>query len=205
MSTNTYNFVWTLDMELNIEPDIGIPMPDKNVGIENFKERAQAATNTAEYLGLDAEPTEQDLAVAEVLAYALAEDEVKAQKQIAKKVHNLQPATYVAVNAILKEFAIKVVDNAQQIRLVVTNKLLLETSNPDPRVRIRALELLGKITDVGLFTERSEVTITHRSKEELVVSLREKIQRLRASQDVIDVDIDRTLGLTEEAADVQPD
>jgi predicted transposase YdaD len=72
-------------------------------------------------------------------------------------------------------------------------------------VRIRALELLGKITDVGLFTERSEVTITHRSKEELVVSLREKIQRLRASQDVIDVDIDKTLGLTEEVTDVQPD
>jgi hypothetical protein len=191
-------------MELNIEPDVGIPMPATDAGIYDFKERAAAACATAEHLGLDTTPTEEDLAVAEVLAYALAEDEPKAQKQIAKKASNIQPATYVAVNSILKDFAIKVVDNAQQIRLVVTNKLLLETSNPDPRVRIRALELLGKITDVGLFTERSEVTITHRSKEELVLSLREKIQRLRASQDVIDVNISETLGLPEEIEDVRP-
>jgi hypothetical protein len=47
-------------------------------------------------------------------------------------------------------------------------------------VRIRALELLGKISDVGLFTERSEVTVTHRSTDDLKQSLREKLQALRS-------------------------
>ena len=38
---------------------------------------------------------------------------------------------------------------------MVTNKLVLESENPDPRIRMRALELLGKISDVGLFSEKS--------------------------------------------------
>jgi hypothetical protein len=70
----------------------------------------------------------------------------------------------------------------------VTNKLVLESENPDPKIRIRALELLGKISDVGLFTERSEVVITARSTEELKQTLREKFNKLRAKMDVVDVE-----------------
>jgi len=91
------------------------------------------------------------------------------------------------VNGILKEFSTKVVENATQIRLLVTNKLLLESENEDPKIRIRALELLGKITDVGLFTEKSEVTINHRSNQELMDSLRAKIHKLMAPTEVEDV------------------
>ena len=61
---------------------------------------------------------------------------------------------------------------------MVTNKLILETDNPDPRVRIRALELLGKISDVGLFAEKSEVTVTHQSTEDLRLKLRSKLAKL---------------------------
>jgi hypothetical protein len=84
-----------------------------------------------------------------------------------------------------------VVKNSVQIRHLVTNKLILETTNPDARIRIRALELLGKISDVGLFSDRSEVTITHQSTDELKTSLRDKLNRLREkvnpTTDVIDV------------------
>jgi hypothetical protein len=93
-----------------------------------------------------------------------------------------------------------------QIRLLVTNKLLLDSGNEDPRVRIRALELLGKITDVGLFTEKSEVTINHRSTQDLTTSLREKIRRLMMPEDTQDVegvevagetiDVDKELGIS---------
>ena len=47
--------------------------------------------------------------------------------------------------------------------------------------------MLGKITDVGLFTEKSEVTITNRSTEDLVNSVRAKIQRLMHPVDIEDV------------------
>jgi hypothetical protein len=89
----------------------------------------------------------------------------------------------------------------------VTNKLIDETENPDPRVRIRALELLGKISDVGLFAEKSEVTITHQSTDDLRARLREKLQKLNTPEEniqdavVIDgevLDVDAELGLETE-------
>ena len=43
---------------------------------------------------------------------------------------------------------------------------------------MRALELLGKISDVGLFAEKSEVTITHQSTEDLREKLRSKLEKL---------------------------
>jgi hypothetical protein len=92
----------------------------------------------------------------------------------------LRPAVILQIDESLTEFSHAVVKNAVQIRNFVTNKLILESSNPDAKVRIRALELLGKISDVGLFTERSEVTVTHRSTEDLRKSLREKLDSLRA-------------------------
>jgi hypothetical protein len=70
------------------------------------------------------------------------------------------------------------VDSAVQVRHLVTNKLIEETENADPRVRIRALELLGKISDVGLFAEKSEVTVTHQSTDELKERLRKKLTKL---------------------------
>ena len=78
----------------------------------------------------------------------------------------------------------QVVENATQVRLLVTNKLILESENPDPRIRMRALELLGKITDVGLFTEKSEVTVTHRSTDELLNNIRSKIAAMREPKDI---------------------
>ena len=84
----------------------------------------------------------------------------------------------------------------------------LQTENPDPRVRIRALELLGKISDVGLFTDKTEVTITHKTTDELRESLRAKLSRLvNPEEDVVDaefvdaeaIDVDAELGIGTES------
>jgi len=84
------------------------------------------------------------------------------------------------------------VKDAVQVRHLVMNKLVQETENPDPRIRIRALELLGKITDVGLFTDRSEVTVTHQTADDLRARLREKLTKLKdvtPPDDIIDAEI----------------
>jgi len=190
-------------MQLHVEPDLSIPFPDDNPVLANFIEKAQAACNTAELLELDMEPTEQDLATAEKAVYAVAENEEKANKKLVKQ--DQKPAVYKSVKSILDEYSLRVVDNAMQIRLLVTNKLILDSDSPDDRTRLRALEMLGKITDVGLFTEKSEVTITHRSTEDLVSSIRSKLHRLMHPDDVTDVkavevngesiDVDAELGL----------
>jgi hypothetical protein len=94
------------------------------------------------------------------------------------------PGAIVQIKAILSEYDKAVVESAAQIRTFVTNKLLLESDSPDPRIRIKALELLGKISDVGLFTEKTEITMRHRPTEELEQMLRERLTRTLDAEEV---------------------
>jgi hypothetical protein len=43
---------------------------------------------------------------------------------------------------------------------------------------MKSLELLGKISDVGLFTDKTEITMRHRPTEELEQLLRERLTRV---------------------------
>ena len=166
---------------LFVEPEIGVPLVEDVPNVD-LKERAEAACNTALQLaehGLDLEPTVEDEDTAARLAIAYADDPEKTSKKVtAKKAAKLTPASIVLTNNILQEFGHSVAESATQIRYLVTNKLLLESENDDPRIRIRALELLGKISDVGLFAEKTEVTVTHQSTEDLRNKLRGKLEKL---------------------------
>jgi len=71
-----------------------------------------------------------------------------------------------------------VIKSSQQIRTYVTNKLIMESSNADPRIRLKSLEMLGKISDVGLFTDKTEITMRHRPTEELEQMLRERLTKV---------------------------
>ena len=113
-------------------------------------------------------------------------------------------------HGILKEFGRSVVESSKQIRDLVTNKLLIESENPDPRVRIRALELLGKISDVGLFSEKSEITVTHQSTDDLREKLRQKLAKLVNPEEEVEdavlidgksIDVDEELGLNDKNDD----
>ena len=88
------------------------------------------------------------------------------------------PGIVVHVGSILNEYDKQVVKSAVQLRTFVTNKLILESNNMDPRIRIKALELLGKISDVGLFTDKTEITLRHRPTEELEQMLRERLTKV---------------------------
>ena len=177
-------------MALLVEPEIGVPLVDDIPNVD-LKERAEAACNTALALaehGLDLEPTIEDEDAAAKLAVAYADDPEKTSKKVtAKKAATLTPASIVLTNNILQEFGHSVAESATQIRYLVTNKLLIESENDDPRIRIRALELLGKISDVGLFAEKSEVTITHQSTDDLRNKLRGKLEKIISTTDVDDV------------------
>ena len=182
-------------MTLVVEPELGVKI-DKNPPSIDLKDRMESAANTAKELGkhgLDVEPTKEDKDVAAKLAVAYADNpERTSKKATPKKVATLTPASLILTDSILQEFGRSVVESAVQIRHLVTNKLLLETDNPDPRVRIRALELLGKISDVGLFAEKSEVTITHQSTDDIKEKLRSKLAKLvnppQEVEDAIEID-----------------
>jgi len=198
-------------MTLVLEPDIGVPYSDE-IPYMDLRARAEAACNTASMLkehGLDVEPTSEDEEIAAKLALAYADNPEKTSKKVsAKRASALPPAALMMTHNILTQFGHSVVESAVQVRHLVTNKLIEETENPDPRVRIRALELLGKISDVGLFTDKTEVTITHRTTDELRESLRAKLSKLvNPEEDVVDaefveaetIDVDAELGIGTES------
>ena len=183
-------------MSLVVEPEFGASISSDAPYID-LKARAEYVCNTAKKLGLELDPSKEDKDVAAKLSMAYAEDPEKTSKKVSsKKAATLTPASLLMTNSILQEFGRSVADNAVQIRHMVTNKLILETDNPDPRVRIRALELLGKISDVGLFAEKSEVTITHQSTEDLKNRLRSKLAKL------VNPEVDDAIIIDGEAMDV---
>jgi hypothetical protein len=195
-----------------ISPDIGIPiLPQTN--ITDLRERAEALCSTIEVLmehGLKVVQSSDDKDIAAELAQAYASNpELASKKLTTHKASKLTPASLIQARAILDEFGMAVAHHAAEIRYLVTNKLVLESENPDARIRIRALELLGKITDVGLFTDKTEVTVTHQSTEDLRKKLRDKFNRLLDKDDITDVpdpdyvdmggqviDVDQELGLS---------
>ena len=197
-------------MSILVEPELGVAIPEELPPMD-LKKRTDAAAETAKELadhGVDLEPTKEDEDIAARLVTAYADDPENTSKKVTtKRAATLTPASLVLTNNILQEFGHSVVESALQVRHLVTNKLIDETENPDPRVRIRALELLGKISDVGLFAEKSEVTITHQSTDDLRARLREKLQKLNTPEEsiqdavVIDgevLDVDAELGLETE-------
>ena len=197
-------------MAIHIEPEKGVkrrPAPK----LKDLAVKASAATETAEYLhinGLEIEPNAEDKDIAATLAVSYAEDPEKTSKAATtKRVANLTPATLIMTDRILKDFGHSVVKSATQVRHLVTNRLIEETDNPDPRIRIRALELLGKVSDVGLFSEKTEVTITHQTTDDLKDRLREKLARLVNPEPQVEeaiviegetIDVDKELGLDDD-------
>ncbi|HQT82075.1 MAG TPA: hypothetical protein PLQ34_07845 [Ferrovaceae bacterium] len=68
-------------------------------------------------------------------------------------------------------------EHIQEIRGYAVNKLLEEVENSrDGRVRLKALELLGKITEVGLFTEQVKVARNQMSDKELDKQIQERLK-----------------------------
>jgi len=81
------------------------------------------------------------------------------------------------LDRMLSEYDHELINSAVRIREYTKNKLLVDSENPDGRIRIRALELLGKMKDVGLFTDRIEITHKTKTDEELEVELNNKLER----------------------------
>ena len=86
------------------------------------------------------------------------------------------PAVAYQLGQYLSEYEKQVIQDKVQVRTVVMNRLMQISQDEDNKVALKALELLGKASD--LFTERSEITITHQSSAELKEALREKIRVL---------------------------
>lgn len=143
--------------------------------------KADALFQTAEFLeafGVSTEPTELDKVAARAAMHT-AVSSASPENPTPGHTHQITTsASAKYLKSILSEYDQAVVQSAVQIRTYVTNKLIEETTNPDAKIRIRALELLGKVGDVGLFVERSEITVKHKTTVELEASIKDRVAKL---------------------------
>jgi len=138
------------------------------------REEVYASANTADFLSVLGDDKAKDIEFDEE---NIARDLFETGREPTKHEKQL-PGVMRKLNALLDEYDHMIIDDAQQVRTYVTNRLLEESGDDDPKIRMRALELLGKISDVGLFSERQEITVKHQSTEELEDLLRNKLTKL---------------------------
>jgi hypothetical protein len=98
------------------------------------------------------------------------------------------------------------VEQARELRGMAVAKIVEETDHPDARIRLKALELLGKVTEVGLFTERISVKKEDITDAELDEKIREKLAQLQKTVDaeateIKDEDVEDVEDTTAEAQD----
>jgi hypothetical protein len=99
-------------------------------------------------------------------------------KNKAKRAASTTASLLEAYN-ILEEYGGSLNATPDDIKNTVINKLLLETENPDARIRLQALQFLGKINEIGLFAEKKEVTITHQNASDIKNKLKERLLELK--------------------------
>ena len=101
---------------------------------------------------------------------------------------------------LLSAYDWEFVEQAKQMRGMAVAKIIEETNHPDARIRLKAIEMLGRVTEVALFTDRLEVKKADMTDAEIDKKLQDKLDKLL---NVVDVDI--THGETlPDITDVEP-
>ena len=102
------------------------------------------------------------------------------------------PAAVQHLVGMLTAYDWAFIEQARELRGYAVAQILEEVKHPDARIRLKALQMLGTVTEVALFTERVEVKKTEMSDVELETRIKEKLNRFMGVIDVIDVTEDRT-------------
>ena len=182
-------------MDISVEHHVPPPSKEGRMSQMELLEKTRAIATACELLAMHGmefdDPDEGDKEKAAGIAITAARDPDDAARHLTpQRIAQAGPMAMVLTNSILQEFGTKVVHDAERLRNMVTNKLIIETESPEANIRLRALGLLGKFSDVGLFTERREVTVTHQTTDDLRSSLRAKLERLRDITPVEDVEFE---------------
>ena len=82
------------------------------------------------------------------------------------------------------------IQQAKQLRGYAVAKILEDCEHPTASIRLKALQMLGKVTEVGLFTDKVEVKKTDLSEAEIDAKLKEKLAKFMNVQDVEVIDIE---------------
>jgi len=167
---------------IKIEPTKEHPVPydtaEQKPG--SLLEEIAVAGNTAEMLVEMGAPLETD--------QSLAKEAKKLSDVVTKgKTKNLnQLPTSFAAAQFLRQYGQQLALDVNEVRAALTFKLMEIANCGETKYELKALELLGKHSDISLFTSKSEITINYKNPEELENAIKERVKRL-LNADVIDI------------------
>lgn len=159
-------------MTLIVTPDTTVPIPfaaERDLP-EDIHARAQLAFQTIEFLvenGLevpDITPEEHQQA-----RYLFTDSPLADKKQLRAT------GTALALKMLMDEYDVEVVRTAAQMRNYVMVRLVMLSDSAKEATQLKALELLGKMSDVNAFAENVNVSVTHKTKEDLEAELAKKL------------------------------
>jgi hypothetical protein len=114
---------------------------------------------------------------------------IKADPRAKQKLMQLDlPEEIKAAVGMVTAYQWKFVEQAEELRSMAVANIVKEVQHPDARIRLKALELLGKVTEVALFTDRVSVKNEDVSDEELDARIKEKLGKYMGAVDVVDVE-----------------
>jgi len=100
------------------------------------------------------------------------------------------PAAVRHLTGMLTAYDWEFVQQAKELRGYAVAKILEECEHPTASIRLKALQLLGKVTEVGLFTDKIEVKKTDLTEAEIDAKLKEKLAKFMGVSDADIVDIE---------------
>ena len=192
-------------MPLIITPEVGIPLPLDVTPeeMEQFRERAKAARATLQELmsdGAEVPLSQEDSKVAhEIFA-----------GQRSLSVARTPPGAILKLEALLDEYDHEFLGANRRITNYVTSRLLEESQDEDPKVRLKALELLGKRRGVNLFSDQLEVTVKQKTTADLEGELVTLLEKYMGNAEIVEngVEPDPIIDIEAELAaldDPEPD
>jgi hypothetical protein len=184
-------------MTVHIEPtnEVAIPYHPIDDKPKDFVEALGIAANTSEALSqMGSIPEVQPEDVQKTTS--LIDQALKSKDE--KALNN--PMAAYAAKEFLRVYTARLAVDVSDVRSALTNKLLELANCGDPRFELKALELLGKHSDIALFTERSEVTVNYKNSGDLETAIKERIGRLLRSN-AVDVDVKNVAPSTTQALD----
>ena len=103
------------------------------------------------------------------------------------------PAAVRHLTSMLTAYDWEFIQQAKELRGYAVAKILEECEHPTASIRLKALALLGKVTEVGLFTDKIEVKKTDLTEDEVDRKLKEKLAKFMDVSDAEVIDVEEKL------------
>lgn len=178
---------------IQVEPTGDVPVPNstKAESAETLADHVRVMGNTALLLnelgdGESIEMDEDDIAQSAEMMKKIKVDggdqtKESKNKDLKAREETKKPGVALALGHFVSYYDQNVITDKVQLRNIAVNTFLKVLNESDDEKNIlKAAEMLGKAGD--LFTDKAEITITHKSSDELKSALRQRIELLMQMQ-----------------------